>query len=251
MKIKILQLNFWHGGELFENIIQFIKTEKPDIITCQEVLNGDVTGVVRALTTLEVMSATFDYLHVFSPLSLLGRDPRVEQGLAVLSRFPLAQQETIFFDSPYRYYPMTRDRFDWSDCPSGAVFASIKTPSGDLRVGSVHGIWSTHGRDSKKRDLMIDKLIAEIDGKERTIVAGDFNMNPDTEAISRLEKNLSNVFGRELTTTFNLKYKPKTGGWNKAVVDMMFVSPDIKVVDHYCPKVDISDHLPMIAVIEV
>jgi endonuclease/exonuclease/phosphatase family metal-dependent hydrolase len=54
-----------------------------------------------------------------------------------------------------------------------------------------------------------------------------------------------------LTTTFNLKRKGSSGGWAKATVDKMFVSKNIKISEHYCPKADVSDHLPLVCVVDL
>jgi endonuclease/exonuclease/phosphatase family metal-dependent hydrolase len=53
------------------------------------------------------------------------------------------------------------------------------------------------------------------------------------------------VFGEELKTTFNMKHKDNPG-YATAAVDMMFISPDIKVSEKACPEVDVSDHLPLV-----
>lgn len=36
-----------------------------------------------------------------------------------------------------------------------------------------------------------------------------------------------------------------------AAVDMMFVSPNIEVLKHDCPDVDVSDHLPLTATLKI
>ncbi len=251
MKIKVITLNLLHGGELMDNILEFIKKEDPDILMCQEVNNGDITGVPRALTTLKVFSEIFDYSDVFSPQILWIKEPGVEQGVATFSRLPISLQETIFFDNGYTYYPMDPNRTDWQDYPSCLQRVIVDYPTGAINIINIHGIWGFDGRDSARRDIMVDKITQQAEGKSRVVLAGDFNMNPDTNSIQRLERHVKNVFKNELITSFNSKRKPKGGGWSTAVVDMMFVSNDIKIIDHYMPEVDVSDHMPLVAVLEV
>lgn len=235
-----------------DNILEFIHREKPDIITCQEANNGMVPDQPpRSLHTLQIFSDEFAYNYIFSPQILWMKEPKIEQGLATFSRFPIEKMEEIFFDTKYRYYPMVTDRTDWRDYPSSLAVSKVKIPSGTITVINVHGLWGFDGKDNAKRDTMIDLIVEKIEDEKRVILAGDFNMNPDTRAIERLETHISNVFDRELKTTFNVKRKPQTGGWSTAVVDMMFVSPDIQVLEHSCPQVDISDHLPLLATIEI
>lgn len=244
-----MQLNLWHGGELMDNVLGFIRKEDPDVLTCQEVNNSKVTGVSRSLTTLKTFSEVFDYKHIFFPQVLWSKDPRIEQGLAIFSRFPIKRSNIIFFDKKYSYYPMTRYRTDWSDYPAAIGHGVIEAPVGRIDVYNVHGIWGFDGRDSQRRIRMSDAIIQQVRDKEKVILAGDFNMFPSTNSIANLGKRLHNIFGDELKTTHNLSRKPP--GYGKEPVDMMFVSPDIKVIDHYCPQVDVSDHLPLVAVLEV
>ena len=97
---------------------------------------------------------------------------------------------------------------------------------------------------------MSQKIVNNLQGKEHVILAGDFNLQPNTQTISNIEKQLKNVFRGELKTTFNMKRKDNPG-YASAVVDMIFVSKHIKILKHYCPNVDVSDHLPLVCVFEV
>ena len=74
-------------------------------------------------------------------------------------------------------------------------------------------------------------------------------MNPGTESIAKIEKDLVNVFGNELQTTFNTKRKTLPI-FSEIVVDMLFTSRDIRVLSKKCPLVDVSDHLPLVIEIE-
>jgi endonuclease/exonuclease/phosphatase family metal-dependent hydrolase len=65
-----------------------------------------------------------------------------------------------------------------------------------------------------------------------------------------IEKKLKNVFKDELRSTFNMRHK-QNPGYASAVVDMIFVSPDLKISKHYASDADVSDHIPLIIEIEV
>ena len=73
---------------------------------------------------------------------------------------------------------------------------------------------------------------------------------PHTKTIQNIEKNLKNIFKDKLKTTFNLKQK-NLHPLSTIVVDMIFASPDLKIIETYCPNVDISDHLPLVCVLEI
>jgi endonuclease/exonuclease/phosphatase family metal-dependent hydrolase len=95
--------------------------------------------------------------------------------------------------------------------------------------------------------------VEKIKETPKTILTGDFNTRPQTKTIQAIEAHLNNLFSDKLTTTFNLPRKDveKHPGYATATVDMMFVSFDIGIIDTYCPRVDVSDHLPLVANLRV
>jgi endonuclease/exonuclease/phosphatase family metal-dependent hydrolase len=68
--------------------------------------------------------------------------------------------------------------------------------------------------------------------------------------MKNIEQYLTSVFGNNLKSTFNMRRKDNPG-YATAAVDMLFVSPNIRIVNSECSDVDISDHLPVIATLEV
>jgi endonuclease/exonuclease/phosphatase family metal-dependent hydrolase len=70
----------------------------------------------------------------------------------------------------------------------------IKVKNKILLVINLHGLWGGDGGDNEVRDAIIEKILEKIKDNQNVIVAGDFNMNPQTKAIRRLEKRLVNVF---------------------------------------------------------
>jgi endonuclease/exonuclease/phosphatase family metal-dependent hydrolase len=95
------------------------------------------------------------------------------------------------------------------------------------------------------------RIIAEqVKGFQNVILAGDFNMNPDTESISLIEQELKSVFSSDLKSSFNMNHK-KNPNFASAVVDMIFLSKPITVIEKYVSNVDVSDHLPLFVKIEL
>ena len=105
--------------------------------------------------------------------------------------------------------------------------------------------------DSLDRRLQMGRIIAkEIQDKKTVILAGDFNLQPDTDTVKLITKHLTSVFGSSLISTFNMKRKTNPG-YATAAVDMVFVSTDIRVLSAKCPQVEISDHLPLVCELEL
>jgi endonuclease/exonuclease/phosphatase family metal-dependent hydrolase len=89
-----------------------------------------------------------------------------------------------------------------------------------------------------------------IADQSNVILAGDTNARPTNKAILEIEAHLKSVFGKELQTSFNMRRKDNPG-YATSCVGMIFVSPNIKILEKPCPDIDISDHLPLIATLDV
>lgn len=250
MKLKVIQLNIWRG-QVLDNAVEFFKKEDPDIITLQEVYDGKDKTLASPYRTFEYLQETFPNFHaVYSPqfgdLTTYGQ---IEEGNAIFSKFPIVSHDTTFFDIPYGTFDNhAKTHFD--DNPQSVLHGKLDVNGIEVNVFCVHGIWGYDGKDSARRLKMADTLLAVSTGVKNVIMTGDFNMDPDNESANKIAKNLVHVFGSELTSTFNMKHK-KDPGFAKAAVDMMFVSPNIKVMEKESPNVDVSDHLPLVATLEV
>ena len=169
---------------------------------------------------------------------------KVDRGNLILSRFPIVNKNDVFYDVPYGIY-FDDGKQDFSIFPRTIQHAEIQAGNQAVNVFNTQGIWGLDGDDNTRR-LRMSKIIRDqIKDKENVILAGDFNVRPDTKTIHNIEKVLKNVFKDELVTTFNMKRKTNPG-YATAVVDMIFISHNTAVVSHSCPPVDISDHLPLV-----
>lgn len=254
MQVKFLNLNICHGGLLFDKVIEFISLEKADIINLQEVYNGIDEKLAPNFRSLQIINKKFpEYEFYFSPELLLKRpEGKINIGNSIFSKFSIVKKQTIFFDIPYGEYDYQPPNinFDFSKQPKNMQWITITVDEKTVHIFNLHGIWGRDGEDNERRIRMSQKVVEAVKGKEYVILAGDFNTLENTRTISNIDKYLVNVFKGELTTTFNMKRKSDQG-YATAVVDMVFVSPNIKVIKHYCQTVDISDHLPLVCVFEI
>lgn len=252
MRLKFITLNLWIGGMLFDNILDFLKKENPDILVCQEVFGGKNKKLERRFRSFDFLKKEFKFKYAsFAPTwrENLGKDGMVERGNAIFSRFPVIKTKTVFFDVPYNSnFKLPTANFSFS--PRNMQSAVVKKNGIELNVFNTQGIWGFDGQDNKRRLKMAETIIKQIKDKKNVILAGDFNVNQGTKTIASIGKYLKEIFKGELNSTFNIKRKPKLSGYGKAVVDRIFVSKNINVLKHCCPKVDISDHLPLVGVFE-
>lgn len=253
MKIKVVCLNVWIGGVLFEPMMEYLKMETADIYLLQEVFNGNDQHLEPKYRTFSEVQKQLDlpFAH-FAPCfneSVGGRD--IVQGNAILSKFPLREVSVTYYDVPFGTRDNSRSAFHLSPRSLQHVVANVS--DSNLHLLNTQGIWGEDGWDSPRRLKMAQHILHEIDNHTPLVLAGDFNLQPKTETITMIEAKLSNVFKNELTTTFNVKRKDlvKYPGYSTAVVDMFFITPDIKVTEHYCPNVDVSDHYPLVVLLDV
>lgn len=253
MTLRVVCLNLW-GGILFEEMVTFCRQQNADLYLFQEVFASDDRSLDPKYQSLRILQEELGLAYVhFAPAFIeneLGK--KIPQGNAILSRFPIHEVSTLFYDVAFGERVNEWSQFHLT--PRNLQHVLLTIEGRQLHVLNTQGIWGEDGEDSERRLAMIEKILAEVRsvGEEPLLLAGDFNVRDTTHAIALLNKHLQNVFKGELTTSFNIKQKDlkKFPGFAVAVVDMMFVSPNIRVLSHECPQVDVSDHLPLLATLE-
>lgn len=254
MNLKFISLNLWLGGMLFDSIVDFLKKEDADIVVLQEVNNSHDRKLPNHCRSLESLQAELGYQFVDFAPTFVNKYPwgNITEGNAILSRFPIKSSDASFFDQQFDETP--QDPFDparFPVTPRNLEHVTLETPAGEVNVFNVQGVWDLDGDHvGPQREKMRDVILREIAGKSNVILAGDTNAKYTNPVMRDIEKQLTNVFDDTLTTSFNMKRK-NNPGYATAVVDMIYISPDIKIVDKSCPDVDVSDHLPLVATLEL
>jgi endonuclease/exonuclease/phosphatase family metal-dependent hydrolase len=250
MPLKILSINLWNGGYFYDNIIAFIQKEYFDVICMQEVFSDlEIQGEKHYHTLDQYLSILPYQYHTFAPaITTIKPEGKYQSGNAILSKIPLQEHETIFFDP---YSEINEDEMkDFSSIGRNLQHVSIEVSEKRLDIFNTQGIWGFDDRDNEKRSRMSHSIIQALDGYQNAIVTGDFNVGQDTQAISQIEQILVNPFKGQMTTSFNLNIK-KGGGFATSVVDYFFVSPSIKIVHSYSPNEELSDHLTLVVELDV
>lgn len=246
--MKLICLNVWNGGVLWDTMVEFLRVENPDILLLQEVHN--IQGVAQTPydQTIESLQKHLDLSHsAFAPAFLnVHAGKKIQKGNAVMSKFPLEQKEVIFFDQPYGEQNDSGEYGqDYTRIPRNLQHVVAVVDSTELNLLNTQGIWGFDGKDNLRRFAMGDTILKAVSGKKHVILAGDLNVNEPSQVIQTLSQRLHNVFAGERTTSFNVPRK-KHPGYATAVVDFIFTSSDIQISQHSSPQVDVSDHLPLI-----
>lgn len=255
MKLKFITINLWFGGLLMDDILNFLEQEDADIVVLQEVQQSNDPKLPSHYRTVETLQSRLQYPHENFAPAIYDKYPwgNVLNGNAVLSKFPITSSNISFFDQEIDMeHP--RNPFDpqfYPTSPRNLQHVVLDTPAGSLNVFNLQGVWDLDGDSaSPLRQKMRDTILREIDGKTHVIVAGDTNAKYTNPVMRTVEEKLTNVFGDDLTTSFNMRRKDNPG-YGTAVVDMIYINEEFSVVSKQCPDVDISDHLPLIATLEI
>lgn len=247
-------MNLWLGGALFDEIVAFLKVQDADVVVMQEVYNGEDPRLDKRYRSMQELSRELGYRYQdFVPdyRDFDVTDGKAQRGNGILSKFPLTSHPPVYFDTPYsETYRDVPDQFP--DCPRNLQHVIVETSAGSVDVFNIQGVWDLDGDNySDKRRKMAQTVIDEVKNLPHVILAGDTNAKPTNRAIIDIEQHLKSVFEKdELQSTFNMRRKDNPG-YATAAVDMILVSPSIEVVEKSCPDVDVSDHLPLVAVVEI
>lgn len=252
MKIKLVCLNVWFGGKLFDEIQAFIAHENADIVALQEVYHAEdyppeqEWHMVSALARL-LNYPYFAYAPAFGKIWDNGR--RTQSGNALLSRHPFRTALSTWFDVPYNgFYQETKGDYQYT--PRNLQHGEIMIGQQVLHVFNTQGIWGFDGDDNERR-LNMGKIIArEVAGKKPALLTGDFNVQEGTQTIAQVETHMKSVFKGQLKSSFNMRHKTKPG-FASAIVDMMFASPDVTIGKHYASDANVSDHLALVGEFEI
>lgn len=256
MRLKLITLNVEHGGRKFDNILSFIKKEKPDIVTFQEVYDSDLFKYEKRFRAFGEYRKEFKEILPFSAFQsscffITEIEEGAEQGNAVFSKFLIKKNSKTQLSGLYGEIDQ-KGVIDFSDYPSILQEVELDVDGTTVNLYNIHGIWGFDGGDSERRINMANIISSRMKDKKNVILAGDTNFTKDAVKTIEIIKSsgVKSVFENSLVSTFNMKFKDNPG-YATAAVDMIFVSNDMKVIKREMPKVDVSDHYPLTTILQI
>jgi endonuclease/exonuclease/phosphatase family metal-dependent hydrolase len=229
--LKVLCYNI-RFGELasLEELADFIKSQDPDIVALQEVdvktfrdraphQHGKdfITELGYRTGMLTAYAKTIPYAGGY-------------YGIGILSKYPLTETKRIMLPMPEGAKEQRAMLLADVELPDGKVFTFVSTHL-DYPSSSV-------------RQAQVEALTTALKGNPYPmIVAGDFNAHPDSPEISQGMAAWKQVSAPDFTI-------PASGP--KAKIDYIFCYPahTWTVLSASTPKVTLSDHLPVNAVLQ-
>jgi endonuclease/exonuclease/phosphatase family metal-dependent hydrolase len=238
--MKLIQLNIW-GGKLQHQIPKFLSEEEPDIVCMQEVhdLKGPSGAVFVTLDEIK-QKCGFAYSYMSPTYSSTYQRRANSFGNAILTNLEIKHSQTVFTYGEYNNdFDLTEDDFNVRNFQHVILSAD----GSDLNVLNHHGYLLPETKDGNEETLEQMKTIASYVSKLNgpIILAGDFNLAPNSLSIKELEKVLVDLpvkYGVE--STYN-KFNSNT-----TVSDYIFVNELVRSQKLEVSEELVSDHKALI-----
>lgn len=235
MNIKIMSYNTQHclnyvTREIdFDIMVDTIKKCGADIIGLQEMRDESEAADYDAQAKIMAEKLGFHY-YFAEAIRFSGKNP---YGNALISRYPIKKAETILIPDPeIKKY----DGYYEIRCLLKA----------EIEVGGGLNVLVSHfGLNPDEHENAVKTVIQNLpEGK--TVLMGDFNMQPDNELLNPIREKLYDTADKFETELFSF---PSDVPDRK--IDYIFTSNDLKVIDADIPALVSSDHRPHLATIDL
>jgi endonuclease/exonuclease/phosphatase family metal-dependent hydrolase len=256
--MRMIVCNLW-GGRVFEPLMKFIEAErdKTDIFLFQEVYDTpsdakEIQDKVRANLYSEIQQRLVGFNGYSAPTQddAIGhdwvRDPHLTYGNAAFVRQDglTVHREGSEFVVRFRN---ARETDAFSD-GRNIQYVDVEKDGKRYMIVNFHGLWNGKGKDDSperiEQSRRVRAFMDKVEGAK--ILAGDFNLSPDTESLKMLEEGMMNLIKTYGITTTRSEFYTKPIKF----ADYVLVSLEITVKSFTVPNVPISDHLPMIVEFE-
>lgn len=249
--IKFIQVNIYKGKYL-DPLIDFLRQEKPDIVSMQEVAYGDVSyHHDKTINLFEYIKEKTGLDGYFRGDQKFADSSESLFGNAVLTKLPITGFEIL---SLKKFRPVTLAEFE-----NSAIFPYLARLAVDVMIDvggravhaiSWHGAWTAPPRDTKetlKQASMVGSYLKSLTAP--FILGTDMNNIPGSKTVEIIESVANNLMtGSQVKQTTHPKiHKIAPKGY---LVDYIFTSPDFKLKSLTVPEVLVSDHLPVVAELE-
>jgi endonuclease/exonuclease/phosphatase family metal-dependent hydrolase len=204
-----------------QEIVDTVRRVDPDIMGLQE---ADA-GRVPSLSVDQVLWLS----RKLNMYSAYGPSWGSTYGVAVLSKYPIVEHHRYLLTSEEQQRACLETRID--------------VQGQNLSFFSVH-----LGLNVEERERQLDELLAyTVQAPAPQVLVGDFNANPDSHEVERVLDQFEDAFalggtGSGYTSPADVPQE---------TIDYVFVSPDIHVVSAQVTPSLASDHLPIVAYVEM
>jgi endonuclease/exonuclease/phosphatase family metal-dependent hydrolase len=241
--MKLISLNTW-GGILKDELREFMleQATDTDIFCLQEIFHNAVNARkvlgdidINLYETLTELLP--DYKGFYAPSQI------DDEGLAffIKPHINIAEVGDVFV---HRYLNAMEDE-DGTTIGRNIQFLKFNNGDQEYTVINFHGLWNGGGKTDTPDRLEQSRKIREFIDTQATgkvVLVGDFNLEPNTESIAILEKDMRNLIKEYgVTSTRSHHYiKPVK------FADYAIVSNELNVEKFEVLEDPVSDHFPLL-----
>jgi len=243
--LQLITLNIW-GGHVHEPLLDFFEQHQDvDIFCLQEVYQGASEKIstddrrVYLEIFSEIQQKLPNHIGFFRPVvnGIYGLATFVHKRVHVLEE---GAREIHHSPDYSGMGPAHSTILQWLQCRRGdETFTVVNT----------HGLWNGQGKtDSAARIGQSEKILEFLTSIHTPIIlAGDFNLRPDTKSLAMLEQNLKNLITLNGITSTRTRFYPK----DELFADYILTSPEVEVQAFEVLKDEVSDHAPVLVLFAV
>jgi len=228
--LKHLQFNLSFRNQKIEAFKAYLKEEKPDIVTLQEVTPAHK----KALQAMQkepyslTLTKSFPYIsqkkgeypyQIYCDFQAVG-------GVAILSKYPINPQKSVCLDH------------------QGLVWAEVATPKHPINVLSIHTFWPYPYQQPKQIETILP-IFHHI--KPPTLIAGDFNAAAWSHTIKAIERASNTKVVEGMRWSLNFKEQLSFPINFKLAIDHLLLSKEFQVASIATLNDLGSDHLPILS----
>lgn len=257
--MKIIFLNIW-GGKVYGPLMEFLRPTPADtdFFCFQEVFDSpEQNRTVSWGGRADIFRSLCDALPDFTPHYSIAMhdfdgdhatDFPLSHGIAIFARnnITIASHGDFLIAGEQWHGPGTSKIF-----PHKLQYLRFEKDGRPYTLAHLHGV-AVPGdkRDTPERLAQSQKIVDFLASERReNILGGDFNLMPDSESIHMIERaNMRNLIAEcnIKDTRGAIAHAQYHGSNRQHFADFAFVSPGVRVASFIVPKVEISDHLPLV-----
>jgi endonuclease/exonuclease/phosphatase family metal-dependent hydrolase len=246
VRLTIMQWNV-RFSEPVERLLPVIREVNAEVVCLQEITENTEFNPGICVSDIIAQSLHYSDTHFTAASRSKYQDRSSFTGNAILSRLPITQKLSFTIKDQ----GCTSNRFD----PHRRIYleARIQLGKESVTVGCVHSSYTDQFRNDSIKEREIDRLVRTIEQNQRRfILAGDFNSPEDSYTIGRMRGILkdSGPEGAATWTTKPQKFQQWTAAGLQWKLDYVFHTPDLRLVSCQTHTTGVSDHLPLICVME-
>ncbi len=222
------------GKVSIERIARVIAQNKPDIVALQELDHGRkrTQNYNQAAEIAKLLNMEYH----FHPLVKVKTE---KYGDAILSRLPIREVKKHTLPKP--------GNMKWLET-RGAIEITISVNKTQIRIVNTH-LGLTAREKQMQIDYILEKILAENNRVENTVLCGDFNFSPKSSYYKKVTECL------DCKNSGEMSFRTWPSRYPLARIDHVFFKGDIEIITAETPRNDLaemaSDHLPIVSCFRV